>query len=211
MTGSTTIGRPAGGGRSAAEALDDLLDAAEHCFAEHGVAATTMAMVGREARMSRSLVYRHVDGRDALVSAVVQRSAARLVNDAQRLVDGAGDLETLLVDLYGLIVKRLRENPAIESMMTGSVADVAELVRGDDELGAIAHASVVEGLRRMPPSVISQIRDDLPDQEIADRLVRFGLLLLVSPAELVTADDVANDVRRFLLPGLLRTPRSRGG
>lgn len=211
VTGSPTdspiIGRPAGGGRSAAEARDDLLDAAERCFAEHGVTGTTMAMVGREARMSRSLVYRHVDGRDALVAAVVQRSAVRLVHDSQRLVDGSDDLETLLVDLFALIVGRLRENPALTSMMSGSDADVAALVRGDDYLGTIAHASVVEGLGRMPSIVTSQIRDDLTDREIADRLVRFGLLLLASPAGLVTTDDVASDVRRFLVPGLLRTPR----
>lgn len=207
MTDSPTLGRPAGGGRSAAEARDDLLDAAERCFAEHGVRATTMTMVGREARMSRSLVYRHVDGRDDLVAAVVQRSAARLVHDAQRLVDGSGDLETLLVDLFGLIVRRLRENPALQSMMYGSDTDVAALVRSDDDLGAIAHASVVEGLRRMPPTLLAQISDELSDREIADRLVRFGLLLLASPAGLVTVDDVADDVRRFLVPGLLRSPR----
>src|SRR4051812_44758041 len=59
-------------------ATDRILDAAGKCFAERGVARTSIGDIARAAGCSRPTVYRYFDDRDALRTAFVHREARRL-------------------------------------------------------------------------------------------------------------------------------------
>lgn len=57
---------------------DQILDAALRCFSARGVKGTSMAVLAREARISRAWLYRNFECRDAIVRALLVREGRRL-------------------------------------------------------------------------------------------------------------------------------------
>ena len=58
------------------EARNRILDAASRCFDQVGVHKTTLADVAREAKVTRTTLYRHFENRDAIVVGFTPRSSA---------------------------------------------------------------------------------------------------------------------------------------
>jgi len=68
---------------------EELLDAAEICFHEHGLARTTLAMIGARAGYTRGAVYWHFRNKGELLEAVINRVKLPFMQELERLVDGA--------------------------------------------------------------------------------------------------------------------------
>lgn len=119
---------------------EDLVDAAEVCFARLGVAGTTVDDVAREAGVSRATVYRHVRDRDELVLAAFAREADRLLAEmtaagAASVVDGV----LFAVDHvpeHPLLLEVLHDPPAgaWDVCVERARAHVGPLLAGDDDL-----------------------------------------------------------------------------
>jgi len=76
-----------------------LLEAAYRCIAERGIGATSLEEVARGAGVSRATLYRYFPGgRDELVAAVVTNETLRFFQRLAEAVEGARDVESLLVD-----------------------------------------------------------------------------------------------------------------
>ncbi len=69
-----------------------ILDAAERCMARYGLRRVSMGDVAAEAGLSRGSVYRYFPERDALVDAVLERTADRFVAASEADLDRAPDL-----------------------------------------------------------------------------------------------------------------------
>ena len=69
-----------------------ILDAAERCMARYGLRRVSMGDVAAEAGLSRGSVYRYFADRDALVDAVLERTADRFVAASEADLDRAPDL-----------------------------------------------------------------------------------------------------------------------
>jgi AcrR family transcriptional regulator len=69
-----------------------ILDAAERCMARYGLRRVSMGDVAAEAGVSRGSVYRYFADRDALVEAVLERTADRFVAASEPELDRAPDL-----------------------------------------------------------------------------------------------------------------------
>ena len=64
-----------------------LLDAAEHLFAEHGIAATSLRAITSEAPANLASIHYHFGSREALVEAVFARRLEPLNRERCRLLD----------------------------------------------------------------------------------------------------------------------------
>ena len=83
------MARPTGRGQvttAMVSAPDRILDSAERCMARYGL-RVSMRDVAAEAGLSRGSVYRYYADRDALVAAVLERTADRFVGAAAEVVD----------------------------------------------------------------------------------------------------------------------------
>ncbi|WP_407675252.1 TetR/AcrR family transcriptional regulator [Nocardia puris] len=74
------------------DTTDALLDAAEFCFEEIGLSATTMEDIARQAGVSRATVYRHFANRESVVSGVILRTASRYLGRIRGPLAGQPDL-----------------------------------------------------------------------------------------------------------------------
>jgi len=77
--------------KPADERRDDLLDAAEAAFVEHGIAATTVGEITARAGVAKGTFYLYFESRADLVVAVQQRYGDRFVRRVAAAVAAAGD------------------------------------------------------------------------------------------------------------------------
>lgn len=93
-----------------------LLDAAEVTFAEHGW-ALSMEQVADAAGVVRPTVYRHFDGRDDLLVAMVIRSADRLASRLDEVFETDRPWPERLVEAIVTVVTELRATPHLQALL----------------------------------------------------------------------------------------------
>ena len=75
-----------------------ILDAAQHCFIEHGFHAASMASIAETAGMSAGLIYRYFENKNAIILAIIERQLAEARENIAALHVG-GDFPPLFIDL----------------------------------------------------------------------------------------------------------------
>lgn len=73
------------------ERREALLDVTKRIVNEHGPAGVTMGTVAEEAEVTRALVYKHFENKDALLTELYQREAAALDRQIRQRVGAAPD------------------------------------------------------------------------------------------------------------------------
>ncbi len=76
-----------------------ILDAAQHCFIEHGFHGAGMALIAETAQMSAGLIYRYFESKSAIIRAIVEEQLELLREDIAR--NTHPDFPTVLAEEYG--------------------------------------------------------------------------------------------------------------
>lgn len=103
---------------------DLILDEAARIVADEGVSAVSMERMGREAGVSKALVYNYFPSRNALLSELLIREYRRFQAEARQMAVGArGELEEVIrvttraylrhVAERGMLIQRLMNEPAV--------------------------------------------------------------------------------------------------
>ena len=94
-----------------------ILDAAFSCAERYGLSRTTMADVAREARLARQTVYRHFEGRHALIAALVLREEQRIVAAVREATSPHAELRPALEAAFVTCLRVLRQHPLLDKVM----------------------------------------------------------------------------------------------
>ena len=176
-------------------APDRILDAAERCMARYGL-RVSMRDVAAEAGLSRGSVYRYYADREALVAAVLERTADRFVSAAADAVDAQATLADQVAEAAVFILRHVgdegltlrlpgeRESLLAAVMTAGSVRIVERW--GEFWLPRLA-AAAERG----------DVRPDLDHPQAAEWIVRLMLSFALLPSAVVDLDD-ADAVRAFV-------------
>jgi AcrR family transcriptional regulator len=89
-------------------AREKLLDAAEECFTRFGLSRTSIEDVAREAKVSRSTVYRYFEGRNELVAAAYMRESAEVFERVKVLMGEDGTFADRVVRVTVRAINALR-------------------------------------------------------------------------------------------------------
>lgn len=159
-------------------ALDPLLDAAERCFARHGIGRTSVQDVARELGVNRTTVYRQVGNVEEMSRLLLARELHGVLADLPSVVDAGAGPETI-VDLMTAIVTFASEHPVlvkvreVEPELLGAmlVVDLPPLLsRVSAGVTPLLAAAMDAGvLARRDPEVV------------ADWLVRIALSVVAVP------------------------------
>ena len=204
MTATRPRGRPKGGGLRPQQARAALIDAAERCFAAKGIDATTIEDVAAEAGVSRSLVYRHVAGREELLDEVIGRLTDRTIEQLGAAVDPSGTLADHVVELMASVVELVRSDPALTAAFSSDGGAAGRAVAASERVHERARSFAGHVLATAGADRAAELHPDLDLDAAARHLVLVGLALIQGYGQL-SDDPVAlrSYLRDFAVPPLL--------
>ncbi|MBB6143744.1 AcrR family transcriptional regulator [Silvibacterium bohemicum] len=125
-----SLGNP---GRPAAsldrDARDLLLAAATELFAEHGVAATTFAMIAKRAGLTPAMLHYYFTNREQLLDVVVEERLAPLIASVWTPVEVGADPKELILGVVERMLAGIEQMPWVPSTWMREVLNEGGLLR----------------------------------------------------------------------------------
>lgn len=184
-------------------ARDRLLDAAEECFRQFGIAKTTVEDIAKQARVSRATIYRYFAGRDAVVSGVILRETERYLERVRPRVESQDDLGGVILEFVEVTLRAAVRDETVGLLFTSD--------DGLNSVGIIEGTSIAlfelvsEFLRPMFESRSDEHHPGLSVEDASEWILRAILsLLTVKGPKRRSGDGLDTYLRRFLLPAILR-------
>jgi AcrR family transcriptional regulator len=186
-----------------------LVDAAEACIDQFGLAKTTLEDVARRAEVSRATVYRYFANRDELMLEVLLRDLERSrEHELDEFFEGANDPDAFgaaLVDAAAYLLSAIRSSPKLQLLLQREGPGFTSTISGASEglfrqwirdvAPYLAHAQS-EGL----------LRSDLDAAETAEWVLRVILsLLTIEGPRHHTPDEERRLMTTFVIPALRPT------
>ncbi|HWC34812.1 MAG TPA: TetR/AcrR family transcriptional regulator [Mycobacteriales bacterium] len=189
-------------GASPTDARDRVVAAAEECFAQYGVAKTTVEDVARRAGLSRASVYRHFPGgRDEIVLAALLASAHQFLPQLPARLRTARSLGESVVELIMSAVSWMRSEPWRAALLAAPLS--RPLDAADAQAPYALCSAFIEpyfGAAREAGLVRAEITLD----DAVEFVVRIIHSLLVVPGHRDRDDaETRRYLRTFVLPALL--------
>ena len=206
MTADTTRGEGPWGTdtpQDEGQARDRLLTAAEVCYAQRGVARTTIVDIAREAGVHHSTVYAYFQSKDDVLAACFVRSMGSVLDAAEPCYHTDQPfLEQLIrATVVGLTAARL--SPTVMLLLGTTRSAHLSRRRG---LRTLAKNLVENIGQRITAAVTAgEVRDDVAVETMARWVTRVAFSLIQEPGSPEDGGDEA--VLRAFLPGAL-SPRT---
>ena len=159
-------------------ARERLLDAAEECFSQFGASKTSIEDVARQAKVSRSTVYRYFEGRNELLAAAYMRENAAVFDRVKMLMAEQGTFAERVVRVTVRAINALRSGryfPMLfnsDGALMSSQAIIASKMFYEaghatmqpffeeaQSRGEVSGGSRPRGLHRVAPAVDLLVRD----------------------------------------------------
>ncbi|HVV77762.1 MAG TPA: TetR/AcrR family transcriptional regulator [Mycobacteriales bacterium] len=183
-------------------ARDRVVDAAERCFAQYGVAKTTVEDVARLAGISRASVYRYFPGgRDEIVLAALLASAKQLLPQLPARLRTARSLGDSIVELIMSAVEWMRSEPWRAALLA---APLSRALSAADAAAPYALCSAFISPYFDAARKAGLVRPQVGLDDAVEFVVRVIHSLLVVPGHRDRDDaELRRYVRTFVLPALL--------
>jgi AcrR family transcriptional regulator len=177
-----------------------IFDVAAALLAERGY-DFTLEDVAAAAGTTRMTVYRHVGGRDELLTTLLLRASNDLAQELRVVLDREAPFVDRIVDALVLMVDTVRSAPYLNAV-TASANPSAVWPQVDPE-GRFVHV-VFEFFRPYFEAALDEVRFRAPVDESLDWLMRevLGLLTVDSRGE-ADLPEVRRLVRTFVVPSIL--------
>jgi AcrR family transcriptional regulator len=187
---------------SAADARGRVVHAAEHCFAQYGVAKTTVEDVARLAGVSRATIYRYFPGgRDEIVLAALLASANEFLPQLPARLRTARSLGESIVELIVSAVEWMRNEPWRAALLA---APLSRALDATDAAAPYALCSAFIEPYFTAARDAGLVRTQVGLDDAVEFVVRMIHSLLVVPGHRERDDaELRRYVRTFVVPALL--------
>jgi AcrR family transcriptional regulator len=187
---------------SGPDARQRVVDAAEQCFAQYGVAKTTVEDVARLAGISRATIYRHFPGgRDEIVLAALLASANEFLPQLPARLRTARSLADSIVELVVSAVDWMRSEPWRAALLA---APLSRALSASDAAAPYALCSAFIAPYFDAARTAGLVRPQVGLDDAVEFVVRIIHSLLVVPGHRDRDDaDLRRYVRTFVVPALL--------
>ncbi len=108
-------------------AREQILESAKVCYQRQGVHKTTVEDVAKQAKVSRTTVYRYFTNRDELLTGVVLEHSFELLEKVQLELDGITNFGEFLVEAMVMLLNESPKAPLYDAFM-GEGGDTASIV-----------------------------------------------------------------------------------
>jgi AcrR family transcriptional regulator len=183
------------------DARERLLNAAEVCFERFGLRRTTIDDVAREAKVSRSTVYRYFDGRGDLIVAAYMRESDAVTDKVKALMGKPGPFADRLVKGMMRSIEAIRQGKYLPLMLTPEGAILATKA-------VTASSAFYDTMRETMGPFVEQAKADgevRPEVELDDfnewtlRII-FSFAMFDSPTQRDHQKHIKRMLEEFLVP-----------
>jgi AcrR family transcriptional regulator len=201
-TGEDVVRRTRGALPADAEAARErLMDAAEACVEQYGIAKTTMDDIAKMAGVSRPTVYRHFSDRDNLILAVVMRRSRMLAGRAVKAIGRYDTFPDQLVEGLLFMVEKGRKDPFVRLLVAPEHMNLANRILGGNLPAELTYEIwepiLVEARER------GELRPDL-DFGAVSRWLTYLIVLLLGRFEVDDDVDAQREMlRTFVVPAFV--------
>jgi len=185
-------------------AREQILDAALVCYERDGIIKTTVEHVAREAKVSRTTVYRYFANRDEVLTGVVVRESVQVLQKMQKQLRHIDNLADYLVEAMVYLLQIAPKMPLYPYAFGSEGAELtSRLCYTSEELFALG-TRVIEPLYEKAVEA-GEISKDVSVIHVIEWVVRILLSYMTTPSALVTTEDQQRAMlRTFLRPAFVR-------
>jgi AcrR family transcriptional regulator len=180
-----------------------LLDAAEECFAQYGLAKTTMEDVARAAGSSRATVYRYFKNRDELLMGVVEREALSAADEIRSKIEGISNLGEYIVEGIVQALQVIPKRPTLSMLfLAESVGPASRVLLTSERMTNVGLGIILPVIE--PAGAKGLLRENVDLAMMIEWIFRIIASYLSVPSPRVqNKDDMRELLRKMLLPSLL--------
>lgn len=183
-------------------AEEKLIEAARVCYKKLGVNKTKVDDVARQAKVSRSTVYRYFKNRDEILTGVVVHDAL-LISDM--MMQQLGHIESFGEFITEAILLSLREapkSPAYQLLIAAETKTINRLCISSEEFAAMITGLLISNYERAKAN--GELREGIRLPQLVEWLARILMSYLTTPSSLVQSeDDIRQLMGTFLLPAIV--------
>jgi len=190
-------------------AREQILDAAVACYERAGVHKTTMEHIARQAKVTRTTVYRYFQSRGEVLNGVIMRATLIMVMELQRRVAETRGFGEFIVEAAFNAYELIPASPVLRLLLSEDAPVLHRVYVTSSEVLNLA----VEFLRPRFEEAVGngELRDSVELITLTDWVIHvISAYLLAPPNPLCPTTDLREALRRYLEPALLRAEAGTG-
>lgn len=197
----TTIRWGAGRRADSDFAREQILDAALRCYQEKTAQKTRMEHIAREAKVSRTTIYRYFQNRDEVLTGVVLRGLHALVEEARDRIPEHASFADFLVEALASLAELVPHSPVFKVLLLEASSLMSRVELGSDEIFGISRK--VFKPRFDVAKANGELRDGIDFTELVDWVVHVEIAYVLLPPPPSDLTGRRDRLRRFLVPAIV--------
>lgn len=203
MTGDETFVRWGDGRRADSDfARGQILDAALRCYQKNTLEKTRMEHIAREAKVSRTTIYRHFRNRDEIVLGVVFRELNALVAVMREQIASEASFAEFIVETLAFADERIQSSPVFALIVRETAVFMSRMQEYSGEIVVIA--SMYFRARFDAAKAAGQLRDGIEFDEFTDWISHVGASFIMMATTRRDPDAFRRKLWRYLIPSIMR-------
>lgn len=203
MTMSSSAVRWGDGRRADTDfAREQILDAAWRCYNANTIYKTSMEHIAREAKVSRTTVYRYFENRDEVLTGVMMRALHQLIDDIRHTVVATDSFADFIVESLVCGVEAVPKSPMLALSLQEQSNVFNRIYIVSQETLAILVDFFSERFEQARRD--GELREGIELLPLIDWLIHVISAYMIAPTAVQSADDWRKMLRTFLVPAVVR-------
>jgi len=183
-------------------AREQILDAAWRCYEANTVYKTSMEHIAREAKVSRTTVYRYFENRDEVLTGVVMRALHQLIDQIRNDVVETDNFGEFVVEALVRGVKAVPKSAVFSLMLQEQSTVISRVYIASPKTLSILVDFFSDRFELAKSA--GELRDGVELLPMIDWLIHAVSAYMLAPTSMQSADDWRKMLRMFLVPALVR-------
>lgn len=182
-------------------AREQILDAAMRCYQKNTFNKTRMEHIAREAKVSRTTIYRYFESRDDVLIGVVLRALRELMEFINERVSTTETFAQFIVETIANTVDHVPHLPLFKIIMKEAAAVISRVHVGNEEIFAIAGMHFKTRFDRAAKA--GELRKCIEFEQFMEWIIHMGSTFVLVPSARCDEKGIRQMLWRYLVPSIV--------